>query len=337
MKYNVAVVGATGKVGSEIFNILDLIKFPIKELYAVASSRSIGKQVGFGDEQLIDVESIEGFDFAKVDIAFFSAGSSVSKEYAPKAAKAGAIVIDNTSYFRMNKDIPLVVPEVNIDDLPLFKNQGIISNPNCVAIPLSVALNPIHDLLGLKKVVVSTYQSVSGAGKKAMDELYEQTKGIYAYKKVKPEAFARQIAFNLVPQIDVFEDSGFTGEETKIMSEFGKIVDKNVQITATSVRAPVFLSHSMSVHIECEEESSVEDVQNILLKAKGVILTDSDDRSKYITPVEVAGKDKVYVSRVRQSPYSNKEFSLWIVADNIRKGAALNAVQIAKILSQKFL
>lgn len=337
MKYNVAVVGATGKVGSEIFNILDSTKFPVKDIYAVASSRSLGKQVAFGEEQLIDVESIEGFDFSKVDIAFFSAGSSVSKEYAPIAAKAGAVVIDNTSFFRMKQDVPLIVPEVNIDDLPLFKNEGIIANPNCVAIPLSVALNPIHDLLDLKKVVVSTYQSVSGAGKRAMDELYEQTKGIYTYKKVKPDAFARQIAFNLIPQVDIFEKNGFTGEETKIMQEFGKIVDKNIKITATSVRAPVFLGHSMSVHLECEEESSVKGIQNILSNADGVILTDSEDKEKYITPVEVAGKDKVYISRIRQSPYSNKEFSLWIVADNIRKGAALNAIQIAQILARKFL
>jgi aspartate-semialdehyde dehydrogenase len=337
MSYNIAVVGATGKVGAEILKILDSEKFPVKNIYAVASSNSIGKQVSFGEEKVINVNAIENFDFSKVDIAFFSAGSSVSKEYAPIAVKAGAVVIDNTSYFRMYNDVPLVVPEVNSDAIKLFKNRGIIANPNCVAIPLAVALNPIHNVFELKKVVVSTYQSVSGAGKEAMDELYEQTRGIYVYKQVKPELFQRQIAFNLIPQIDVFDPSGFSGEETKIMSEFGKIVDKNINIVATAVRSPVFLGHSMSVHIECEEEASVSEIKKILSNSQGVVLTDDEDLNQYITPIEVAGKDEVFVSRVRKSPYSNKEFELWIVADNIRKGAALNAVQIAQILSKSFL
>ena len=337
MSYNIAVVGATGKVGAEIFKILDSVKFPVKNIYAIASSSSIGKQVSFGEEKVIDVNAIENFDFSKVDIAFFSAGSSVSKEYAPIAAKAGAVVIDNTSYFRMDKEVPLVVPEVNSEDIKFFKKKGIIANPNCVAIPLAVALSPIHDKLDLQKVIVSTYQSVSGAGKKAMDELYEQTRGVYVYKKVKPEIFPRQIAFNLIPQIDVFEPSGFSGEETKIMSEFGKIVDNNIAIVATAVRAPVFLGHSMSVHIECSEDASVSDIRKILSSAEGVILTDSEDLNQYVTPIEVAGKDEVFISRIRKSPYSNKEFELWVAADNIRKGAALNAVQIAQVLSKRFL
>ena len=337
MKYNIAIVGATGKVGAEIFQILDQVKFPVKTVYALASNKSVGKQVSFGEDKVVAVSALEGFDFKGVDIAFFSAGSAVSKKYVPIATKAGAVVIDNTSYFRMDKDVPLVVPEVNEDDIALFKTRNIIANPNCVAIPLSVVLNPIHEELGLKKVVVSTYQSVSGAGKRAMNELYEQTRGVYIYKKIAPEIFQRQIAFNLIPQIDIFESNGFTKEETKIMVEFGKIVDTNINIVATSVRVPVFLGHSISVHIECEESSSVKDVQKILSNSLGIIITDLDDNSQYITPTEVAGKDEVYVSRIRESPYSNKEFSLWIVADNIRKGAALNAIQIARVLVEKFL
>jgi len=337
VKYNVAVVGATGKVGTEIFKVLDQVKFPVNKIYALASSKSIGKQVSFGDDNLVSVSALEDFDFKEVYIAFFSAGSSVSKQYVPVATKAGAIAIDNTSYFRMDSDVPLVVPEVNEKDIALSKERKIIANPNCIAIPLAVALNPIHDALGLKKVVVATYQSVSGAGKRAMDELYEQTRGIYVYKKISPEIFPRQIAFNLIPQIDVFREDGFTGEETKIMSEFGKIVDKSINIVATSVRSPVFLGHSMSVHIECEEDSSKQEIQRLLSQAPGVILTDKGDHNLYVTPVDVAGKDEVYVSRIRQTPYSSKEFSLWIVADNIRKGAAVNAVQIAQAVIKKFL
>lgn len=337
MRYTIAVVGATGKVGAEILQILDEVKFPIKTIYALASEKSVDKEVSFGEDKTLAVAALEGFDFKGMDIAFFSAGSSVSKKYVPIATKAGAIVIDNTSCFRMDKDIPLVVPEVNEEDIALYTKTNIIANPNCIVIPLSVALNPINEILGLKKVIVSTYQSVSGAGKRAMDELYEQTRNIYTYKKISPEALPRQIAFNLIPQIDVFDANGFTGEETKIMAEFGKIVDKNVEITATAVRSPVFLGHSMSVHIECEEESSVKDIQKLLSQAPGVILTDEHDKNQYITPIEVAGKDEVYVSRVRQAPYSAKEFSLWIAADNIRKGAALNAIQIAQILIKKFL
>ena len=336
MGYNIAVVGATGKVGAEIINIMASWPFPIDKLYAVASSKSIGKQVSFTDDKLIDVQVLDDFDFKGIDIAFFTAGSDVSEKYAPIAAKAGALIIDNTTCFRMLQDVPLVVPEVNSSTISLFKKKNIIANPNCVVIPLAVALSPIHDAVGIKKVVVSTYQSVSGAGKEAMEELYDQTRDIYTYQKKDPKIFQKQIAFNLIPQIDNIESTGFTGEELKIMTEFGKIVDNNIEIVATSVRVPVFLGHSMSVHIECEEDTTVSNIKNILTNSAGIVVSDLLESSNYTTPIEVAGKDEVYVSRIRKSPYNNKEFQLWVVADNIRKGAALNAAQIAEIYLKKF-
>jgi aspartate-semialdehyde dehydrogenase len=336
--YNIVVVGATGNVGSNILKILDERNFPVDEIYALASRQSIGKQVSFGERKNLTVDAIENFDFSQADIAIFAAGGEVAKKYAPIAAKNKCIVIDNSSYFRMHSDVPLIVPEVNADAIKDISAPCIISNPNCVAVPLVMALKPLHDLSLITRVVVSTYQSVSGAGKKAMDELYEQTKGVFIYKKTSPKQFSRQIAFNVIPQIDSFDENGFTKEENKIREEVKKILGSNkIEVVPTSVRVPVFIGHSISVNIEFEKNITLEKTLNALKKAPGIILSDYQDSFKYTTPIECAGKDSVYVSRVRRDPSVKNGICMWLASDNMRKGAALNAIQIAEILKNKYL
>lgn len=329
-KYNIAVIGATGNVGREMISLLSYRNFPIDKIYALASRASIGVEVSFGDVDILKVISIEEFDFGKVDIAFFAAGSEVSKFYIPKAAKAGCIVIDNSSYFRLEEDVPLVVPEVNKQDLQGHKN--IISNPNCSTIQMVMALAPLHEEAGIKRVVISTYQSVSGAGKAHMDELYNQTKGIYVHDAPEPVNFTKRIAFNVIPHIDKFMDDGSTKEEWKMINETKKIISKDIEISVTCVRVPVFVGHAESVNIEFEDPITPEKVTEILNKTKGIVVFDKREDGGYITPVECSGEDAVYVSRIRKDASLKSGISMWIVADNLRKGAALNAVQIAEEL-----
>lgn len=336
-KYNVAVVGATGNVGSNMLKVLAERNFPVGKVYALASRSSIGKEVSFGEEKILKVEALEDFDFTKTEIVLFSARGALSAKYTPIAARAKNIVIDNTSHFRMDKDVPLVVPEVNEESLNFFDNKNIIANPNCVVIPVAVALKPLHDLYGIKRIVIASYQSVSGSGKNGMDELYEQTKGTYVYKTVPPKAFKKKIAFNLIPQIDEFGDDGFTGEEKKVIEELQKIFAAKIEVVATCIRVPVFISHSVVVNVEFEKDISIDDAKKALKKAPGVVLTDTKDPYNYATPVECAGKDEVFVSRVRKDPARNNAISMWVVSDNLRKGAALNAVQIAESLIKKYL
>lgn len=337
MSYNVVVVGATGNVGSTTLKILSERNFPIKTIEAVASRKSLGKEVSFGEERILKVKAIDDYDFRGMDIAFFSAGSSVSREYATKAAKQGCIVIDKTSFFRMDKDIPLVVPEVNPEDLAHYKDRNIIANPNCVALPLTVSVNPIHEEFGIKKIIMSSFQSVSGAGKAAMDELYNNTKNIYSYKKSISEKFSRQISFNVIPQIGNFLENHFTDEEDKIQNEVRKIIDSSISVTATCVRVPVFIGHSESVYLECEDDIDMDILKNKLNKSEGIIYSDFKDQNAFITPIEVVGTDKVYISRVRAIAGNKKAITMWIAADNLRKGAALNAVQIAELLIKEYI
>ena len=336
--YKIAVVGATGNVGSNILKILDERNFPVDEIYALASRQSIGKQVSFGERKNLTVDAVENFDFSQANIAIFAAGSEIAKRYVPIAVKNKCVVIDNSSYFRMHNDVPLIVPEVNSDAVKDFNDSHIISNPNCVAVPLVMALKPLHDLSVITRVVVSTYQSVSGAGKKAMDELYEQTKGVFVYKKIAPSHFSRQISFNVIPQIDSFDENGFTKEENKIREEVKKILgSNNIEVVPTCVRVPVFIGHSISVNIEFEKNIDLEKALTALKKTPGVVLSDYQDSFKYTTPVECAGKDPVYISRVRRDPSVENGICMWIASDNMRKGAALNAVQIAEVLISSYL
>lgn len=337
MSYRVAVVGATGNVGREMLNTLHDRSFPVSEIYALASKRSAGTAVSFGDQD-VKVQDLAEFDFSKVDIVLMSAGGAVSKEYAPIAAEAGAIVIDNSSTWRMDKDVPLVVPEVNPEDLDGYKKKNIIANPNCSTIQMVVALKPLHDKAGIKRVVVSTYQSVSGSGKEAMDELFHQTKAMYANAPMKNEVYAKQIAFNVIPQIDVFMDTGYTKEEWKMIMETKKILDRDVEVSATCVRVPVFVAHSEAVNIEFENYISPEEAREILQTAPGVLVVDKlDPEEGFVTPAEITGDDSVYVSRIRQDTSVDNGLDMWVVADNLRKGAALNAVQIAELLADKYL
>ena len=332
-KYNIAVVGATGNVGREILQILEQRKFPIDNIFCLASVRSKGKKLDFNSEQ-ITVEDLSDFDFSNVHIGLFSPGSTVSAEYAPKASKKGCLVIDNTSHFRMHANVPLVVPEVNGSILhDFFKNNNrtnIISNPNCSTIQMVVALKPLHDMSIINRIVVSTYQSVSGKGKEAMDELFEQTKNIYANKVIEKKHFTKQIAFNIIPHIDDFLENGNTKEEQKMIDETKKILDPNIKVVATCVRVPVFIGHSESVNIEFDSQINLENSKKVLQNFKGISLIDYLKDEGYITPVEVAGEDKVYVSRLRKDETVDNGLSMWIVSDNLRKGAALNAVQIAE-------
>ena len=338
MGYRVAVVGATGNVGREMLAILAEREFPIDEVAAVASSRSQGMEVELGDSgTMLKCQNLENFDFAGWDMALFAAGSGPTKDYAPKAAAAGCVVIDNSSLYRMDPDVPLIVPEVNPDAIDGYKRRNIIANPNCSTAQMVVALKPLHDAATIKRVVVSTYQSVSGAGKAGMDELFEQSRNIFVGDPAVPKTFTKQIAFNVIPHIDVFLDDGSTKEEWKMVVETKKILDPKIRITATCVRVPVFVGHSEAINLEFEKEISAQEAQDILREAPGVMLVDKREDGGYVTPIESAGDYATFVSRVREDPTVDNGLSLWCVSDNLRKGAALNAVQIAELLGRRHL
>ncbi len=336
MEINVALVGATGNVGQEILTILDERLFPVKEVFALASRQSIGREVSFGDKTL-KCQDLETFDFSKVDIALFAAGGSVSKEWAPKAAKAGAIVIDNSSHFRMDPDVPLIVPEVNADDVAGFAKKNIIANPNCSTAQLVVALKPLHDAAKIKRVVVSTYQSTSGKGKAGMDELWNQTKQIFVTDAPEPTEFTKQIAFNVIPHIDAFMEDGFTKEEWKMMAETKKILDTKIKLTATCVRVPTFVGHAEAVNVEFENPISDDEAREILREAPGILIVDKREDGGYVTPIECVGDFATFISRLRVDPTVDNGLAFWCVSDNLRKGAALNAVQIAELLLNRRL
>jgi len=335
MQYKVAVAGATGNVGREMLSVLSERAFPYKEVVALASPRSVGTEVSFGDG-VLKVKALEHYDFKGTDLVLMSAGSAVSKTWSPKIAAQGAIVIDNSSAWRMDRDVPLVVPEVNADALSGIK-KGIVANPNCSTAQLVVALKPLHDEAKIKRVVVSTYQSVSGAGKEAMDELFRQTRAVFVADPIETGSFTKQIAYNVIPHIDDFLDSGLTKEEWKMMVETQKILDPDIQLTATCVRVPVFIGHCEAVTIEFERAITAERARQLLRAAPGILVVDKREDGGYVTPVECAGEDATYVSRIRKDPTVEHGLSLWIVADNLRKGAALNAVQIAECLINRKL
>ncbi len=339
MSYNIAIIGSTGAVGREMLETLSYRKFPCKNVYALASKSSLGKEVSFGEDKVLKVEALEDFDFSKADIALFSAGSDVSKKFAPIAGKNKCIVIDNSSFFRMDKDVPLIVPEVNHYDLDkCLREKGgknIIANPNCSTAQLVMALSPLHKEFNIKRVVTSTYQAVSGAGKEAMDELFNQTKKIYVNDPVEKSVFTKQIAFNVIPHIDVFMSDGFTKEEVKMREETQKILDENIEVVAHCVRVPVFVGHSESVFIETYNPIDEDIARDILRESEGVIVIDHRTDEGYITPHEAAGEDGVYISRIRTDPSVQNGLVFWCVADNLRKGAALNAVQIAELAISK--
>jgi aspartate-semialdehyde dehydrogenase len=338
MGYRVVVVGATGNVGREMMNVLAERNFPCDEVAAVASSRSQGSEVEFGDTgKMLKCHNVENFDFTGWDIALFSAGSDVAKTYGPKAAAQGCVVIDNSSYWRMDPDVPLIVPEVNPDAIDGYKAKGIIANPNCSTAQMVVALKPLHDAAGIKRVIVSTYQSTSGSGKAGMDELFEQSRAIFVGDAVDVRKYTKQIAFNVIPHIDVFLDDGSTKEEWKMVVETKKIMDPKIKVHATCVRVPVFVGHSESINIEFERELSAEDAQNILREAPGVMLVDKREDGGYVTPIECVGDGATFISRVREDPTVENGLAIWCVSDNLRKGAALNAVQIAELLGRRHL
>ncbi|VWX57109.1 aspartate-semialdehyde dehydrogenase [Sphingorhabdus sp. 109] len=338
MGYKIAVVGATGNVGREMLNILVEREFPYDEIAAVASSRSQGSEIEIGDTgKMLKVQNIEHFDFSGWDIALFAAGSGPTKEYAPKAAAAGCVVIDNSSLYRMDPDIPLIVPEVNPEAISGYSKRNIIANPNCSTAQMVVALKPLHDAATIKRVVVSTYQSVSGAGKGGMDELFEQSRAIFVGDPKENHVFTKQIAFNVIPHIDVFLDDGSTKEEWKMVVETKKILDSKIKLSATCVRVPVFVGHSESINIEFEKELSAKDAQKILRDAPGIMLVDKREDEGYVTPVECVGDGATFISRVREDPTVENGLNIWCVSDNLRKGAALNAVQIAELLGRKHL
>ena len=338
-KYNIAVVGATGAVGNEIIQILEQRDFPIDNLYLLASAKSKGKKIEFKGEELI-VEDLAEFDFSKAHIGLFSPGGKISAEFAPKAAKAGCIVIDNTSHFRMKNNVPLIVPEVNPNALEEFfqddKRTNIISNPNCSTIQMVVALKPLHEKSIINRIVVSTYQAVSGAGKIGMDELFNQTQTIYANQEVKKDKFTKQIAFNVIPHIGSFLDNGNTEEEQKMIDETKKILDEGIKVSATCVRTAVFIGHSEAINIEFDSPLDAKEAQEILEKSEGISVIDHRKDEGYVTPVEIAGEDKVYISRIRNDETLDNGISLWVVSDNLRKGAALNAVQIAELIISEY-
>lgn len=330
-KFNIAVVGATGNVGREILSILNERNFPVKKIFALASKKSDGKRIDFGSKK-IKVQSLETFNFKNADIVLSSAGSAISESFIKKASDSGAITIDNTSCFRMNKDVPLIVPEVNVKEISKWKKKKIISNPNCSTIQLVTALKPIHDAFKIKRIIVSTYQSTSGAGKKAMDELFYQTLDVYKNKNLKSDIFSKQIAFNVIPQIDVFLDDGKTKEEWKLIEETKKILDNKIKVFATCVRVPVFIGHALSVNIETQSSINEKKLNKVMEDFEGINVIDNPSNNEYVTPDEIAGKDEVFVSRLRKDDSVKNGISLWIVADNLRKGAALNTVQIAEEL-----
>jgi len=338
MGYRVAVVGATGNVGREMLAILAEREFPMDEVAAVASSRSTGTEIEIGDSgKMVKCKNLEHFDFSGWDIALFACGSAATKEYAPKAASAGCVVIDNSSLYRMDPDVPLIVPEVNPDAIDGYTKKNIIANPNCSTAQMVVALKPLHDAATIKRCVVSTYQSVSGAGKAGMDELFEQSRAIFVGDQVEPKKFTKQIAFNVIPHIDVFMDDGSTKEEWKMVVETKKILDPKVKVVATCVRVPVFVGHSESINLEFEKEISAAEAQDILREAPGIMLVDKREDGGYVTPVECAGDGATYISRVREDSTVDNGLALWCVSDNLRKGAALNAVQIAELLGRRHL
>ncbi|OYQ32480.1 aspartate-semialdehyde dehydrogenase [Niveispirillum lacus] len=332
MGYKVAVVGATGNVGREMLQTLADRNFPVGEVVALASERSVGQQVSFGEDQVLKVQDLAKFDFSGTDFVLSSPGAKISAQFAPRAAAAGACVIDNTSHFRMDPDVPLVVPEVNPHHLAGWRKKGIIANPNCSTIQMVVALKPLHDLAKIRRVVVSTYQSVSGGGKEAMDELFTQTRAIYVNDPVEKKKFTKQIAFNVIPHIDVFMDDGMTKEEWKMVVETKKILDPAIKVTATAVRVPVFIGHSESINIEFENPITADEARKALRAAPGISVVDHRVDEGYVTPVEIAGEDNVFISRIREDATVENGLNLWVVADNLRKGAALNAVQIAEVM-----
>ena len=336
MSYVIAVVGATGNVGREMLNILDERKFPAARVDVVASRRSQGREVSFGDKTL-KCQALEFYDFAQADIALFACGSGPTQEYAPKAAKAGCVVIDNSSLYRMDEDVPLIVPEVNPQDIDGYAKRHIIANPNCSTAQLVVALKPLHDVARIKRAVVATYQSVSGAGNAAMDELFTQTRGIFVNDEMKRENFTKQIAFNVIPHIDVFMKDGATKEEWKMGVETQKMLDPDIAMSTTCVRVPVFVGHSEAVHLEFERAISLEDARAALDNAPGVLVVDRREDEGYVTPVECVGEFETFVSRLRVDESVEHGLVLWVVSDNLRKGAALNAVQIAELLIEKHL
>ena len=335
MGYRFAVVGATGNVGTEMLTILAESDLHVDAVHALASRKSVGREVSFGDED-IKCEDLDTFDFTTVDIALMSAGGDVSKKWSPKIAAAGCVVIDNSSAWRMDPDVPLIVPEVNADEVMNFK-KGIIANPNCSTIQMVVALKPLHDRAKIKRVVVSTYQSVSGGGKKNMDELWLQTKGIYSNDHFQPINFTKQIAFNVIPHIDVFMDGGDTKEEWKMKAETMKILDKNVKVSATCVRVPTFVGHAESINVEFENELSADDARELLRESPGIMVVDKAEDGGYVTPVECVGEHATYISRIREDSTQDNTLNMWCVSDNLRKGAALNTVQIAELLANKKL
>ncbi|MEO5706628.1 MAG: aspartate-semialdehyde dehydrogenase [Alteraurantiacibacter sp.] len=338
MGYRVAVVGATGNVGREMLAILAERAFPIDEIAAVASSRSQGLDVEFGDSgKMLKCQNLENFDFTGWDMALFAAGSGPTKVHAPRAAAAGCVVIDNSSLYRMDPDVPLIVPEVNPEAIDGYTKRNIIANPNCSTAQMVVVLKPLHDAAKITRVVVSTYQSVSGAGKAGMDELFEQSRAIFVGDLVEPRKFTKQIAFNVIPHIDDFLDDGFTREEWKMVVETKKILDPKIKVQATCVRVPVFVGHSESISIEFANEISATEAQDLLREAPGIMLVDKREDGGYVTPVECAGDYATFVSRVREDPTVDNGLVLWCVSDNLRKGAALNAVQIAELLGRRHL
>jgi len=337
MGYRIAVVGATGNVGREMLNILAERGFPADEVVALASRRSLGTEVSYGDETL-KTKDLDTFDFEGFDMALFAIGSDATKQYAPRAAKAGCTVIDNSSLYRYDPQVPLIVPEVNPGAIEGYREKNIIANPNCSTAQMVVALKPLHDRARIKRVVVSTYQSVSGSGKEAIDELWDQTKGVYVPgQEVAPKVYPKQIAFNVIPHIDVFLDDGSTKEEWKMVAETKKIIDPAIKVTATCVRVPVFVGHSEAVNIEFEDFLDEDEARDILRESPGLMVVDKREDGGYVTPVECVGDFATYVSRIRQDTTIDNGLNIWVVSDNLRKGAALNAVQIAELLGNRML
>ena len=334
MGYRVAVVGATGNVGREMLNILEEVNFPVDEMHAIASRKSIGVDVGWKDG-IISCEDVEQFDFSRVDLVLMSVSGTFSKEWSPKIGRAGPLVIDNSSAWRMDPDVPLIVPEVNPDAIALARRKNIVANPNCSTAQLVVALKPLHDAAKIRRVVVATYQSVSGAGKQGMDELWTQTKEVFVLGPSEPKFFPKQIAFNVIPFIGTFRDDGYTDEEAKMWNEVHKIIDPAIRLTVTCVRAPVMVGHAEAVHVEFENPLGEDEAREILRDAPGLMVVDKREPPGYVTPKEIQGEFPVYVSRIRKDPTVEHGLAMWVVADNLRKGAALNAVQIAELADER--
>ncbi|MGN6550143.1 MAG: aspartate-semialdehyde dehydrogenase [Pararhizobium sp.] len=335
-KFKIAVVGATGNVGREMLDILSERTFPASEVVALASSRSVGTDVSFGDRTLT-VKNLENYDFSDTDICLMSAGGEVSKKWSPKIGAQGCVVIDNSSAWRYDADVPLIVPEVNPDAITGFSKRNIIANPNCSTAQLVVALKPLHDRATIRRVVVSTYQSVSGGGKEAMDELFNQTRAVFVADPVEPKKFTKRIAFNVIPHIDVFMEDGYTKEEWKVLAETKKMLDPKIKVTCTAVRVPVFIGHAESVNIEFEKEITAEEARDILREAPGCLVIDKRENGGYVTPYESAGEDATFISRIREDATVENGLNMWVVSDNLRKGAALNAIQIAELLINRGL